>query len=414
MSQNKQHGNQENPRFLQDMVEAVQADVPSEDEYIAAQRNLLQQLTTDSKENLIMSTTRKIAHTKTGWTVAAVLAIVLIAVFAVLNPFGNTPNQAYAAVAEQLRNTVTVSFRAAWYFGESETPTYIEAAFREPGLQRMVMDLDGALTIQILDANEEKGIVLVPDTKTYVEIDLENMSSIERERIQLIRLINEQLKSLPSQADEILEIEIVDGRELHGFRVGNNTMWLDAETGELDYIEQDLGGTQMVMSDFRLDPDDLEDSMFDISPPADYVSVINGAIIDYDVSNSGEKDLIEFLRLSSMMIKGHEFPSTTNPMELLSLQQQGKLIESELNSQDDQDFAQAFASVSPKSVTFVMQMRPENDWHYAGGGVKYGESDIPIAWWKPEGAAMYRVIWGDLSVSNAASADVSHFGENDR
>jgi hypothetical protein len=49
-------------------------------------------------------------------------------------------------------------------------------------------------------------------------------------------------------------------------------------------------------------------------------------------------------------------------------------------------------------MQFVMLMKPENDWHYAGKGVKLGSANRLIFWWKPDGAKNYRVIYGDLKI----------------
>jgi len=50
-----------------------------------------------------------------------------------------------------------------------------------------------------------------------------------------------------------------------------------------------------------------------------------------------------------------------------------------------------------------MTLKPENDPHYVGGGVKLGTPDRPILWYKPTAAAKYRVIYADLSVKELAA-----------
>ncbi len=60
---------------------------------------------------------------------------------------------------------------------------------------------------------------------------------------------------------------------------------------------------------------------------------------------------------------------------------------------------------------FVMGMKPENDWHFAAKGVAYGDSKTAIAWWKPAGADTYRVIWGDLRVTDAAAGEIPPPGD---
>ena len=59
-----------------------------------------------------------------------------------------------------------------------------------------------------------------------------------------------------------------------------------------------------------------------------------------------------------------------------------------------------------RGVTFYMALKPENDPHYVGGGVKLGTPGRPILWYKPTGADMYRVIYADLSVKDLTADEV--------
>ena len=51
-----------------------------------------------------------------------------------------------------------------------------------------------------------------------------------------------------------------------------------------------------------------------------------------------------------------------------------------------------------KGITFYTLLKPENDSHYVGAGVKLGTPDRPILWYKPTDAENYHVIFADLSV----------------
>jgi hypothetical protein len=62
-------------------------------------------------------------------------------------------------------------------------------------------------------------------------------------------------------------------------------------------------------------------------------------------------------------------------------------------------------------VTFYATLKPENDAHYAGKGVKLGTPDRPIFWYKPTGSEKYRVIYADLSVKEASADEVKKFDE---
>jgi hypothetical protein len=64
-----------------------------------------------------------------------------------------------------------------------------------------------------------------------------------------------------------------------------------------------------------------------------------------------------------------------------------------------------------RGITFYMMLKPENDPHYVGGGVKLGTPDCPILWYKPTGADKYRVIYADLSVKEMTPDDVKKLPE---
>ena len=81
----------------------------------------------------------------------------------------------------------------------------------------------------------------------------------------------------------------------------------------------------------------------------------------------------------------------------------GKLLPDQETSKDKQ---QRESLQLTRGLMFVMMMKPESDWHYAGKGVKLGDADTAIFWYKPEGSQMYEVIYGDLSIKKLAEGDL--------
>ena len=61
--------------------------------------------------------------------------------------------------------------------------------------------------------------------------------------------------------------------------------------------------------------------------------------------------------------------------------------------------------------TFYTTLKPENDRHYVGAGVKLGTPNRPILWYKPSGAEKYRVIYADLSVKELPAGEVKKLPE---
>ena len=53
-------------------------------------------------------------------------------------------------------------------------------------------------------------------------------------------------------------------------------------------------------------------------------------------------------------------------------------------------------------LLFTRFFKGEGKWYYRGKGVKLGEADKAIFWYRPKGSKTYRVIYGDLRVEDVA------------
>ena len=398
------HKHDDDLGYLKDMVDAMKADEPPRAAFEDARHRLLQEIEATEKGTLMKTFMGTTLQARFG-RAAVAAAMVLATAFFILKPLGTDPGSVYASVIQQLKDAVTVAFSAEWYFEGHAEPTHIEMAFREPGLQRTVMTYEGAEIIQVNDTVTNKGLILIPAGRMYVEMDLVAMPSAERERLGLLRMVTESLETLPPDADEVLKPEIIDGRSVLGFRAGQRTLWIDPASEALVRVDNTLGGTRMVMSNFRLDPEELDASMFSTTPPEGYTPTV-GEAVAFDTSNPGEEDLVMFLDYMAAFRVDSRFPAMVNPMEVLTLEEKGLFREYPDTTPEQTEAAgQAFAQASQRAVTFVVGMKPVNDWHYAGDGVVRDSVDTPIAWWKPEGSATYRVIWADLSITDESNWD---------
>ena len=52
------------------------------------------------------------------------------------------------------------------------------------------------------------------------------------------------------------------------------------------------------------------------------------------------------------------------------------------------------------------QIINKTEWHYAGTGVKLGDAETAILWYRPQGSHTYHVIYGDLSIADVAPEDL--------
>ncbi len=218
--------------------------------------------------------------------------------------------------------------------------------------------------------------------------------------------MTEGLKSLPLQANEVLDSRTIDGRKARGFHAGDQTIWIDVRGKEILMVETNLGATRMILTQFRIDPSDLTEADFSVEPPEGYAPVLQSPLA-YDTSNPTERDVIEYLRAVANMTTDNRFPATLNPMDVMNLEKEGRLDRSNILSPEKEEKAgQEFAKAAQKTVMFVARMRNYHDWNYKGKDVVLGDAKTPIAWWKPNGEGVYRVIWGDLSVTEVPAGEL--------
>jgi len=333
---------------------------------------------------------------KTKITKFAAAAVIIIAVLLGLEFIGgpSTASIAFAEVVQQIRKARTVTFTTEIKVGEQVMR--IENTRKEPGLKRALMP--GGLVL-ISDLAQKKSITINHSEKQYTERDLENAQ---------IQDFFEDMRTFPDRANEVLPKEEMDGHIVQGFRViehGINAIcWIDVQTGDLIRIEgqfPNAPNTRIVATDFKFDVE-LDDALFSLIPPDGYAPKEPPKI---DRSEVNCQDLINLLRWWATNTEGHFFPPSLEPAEFrkagMEMKKAGKI--SEIQGTKDEKMQHMMKLT--RGLQFVMMMKPENDWHYAGKGVELGDADTAICWYRPQGSQTYRVIYGDLSFAKDVASE---------
>lgn len=365
----------------------------------ADQRNQNLRPQAGKKESIIMSIIRSSFSHKIRWAVSAVVVVLIVAFVIGLNPFERSSAGVYAAVVEQLKKARTMVYKVTSNVQASMPSSTSEVSYKEPAHVRMVIAIGDAKTYSIADYEQKKAISVIPSKKKYMEMDLSKVPSTKSPMNEI-----DEMKSLPDRAQELSGEKVVDGRTCKGFQITerglNKTMWVDASTHELIRMEGDFinsPGLKMVITDFKFDVD-LDDSLFDMTPPTGYEKLN----VDAQMAMPTEEKLVAFLDWWSTKVEEGLFPDSLSVLDfskkVKELAVSGKLKKDEnyKNLTEEQRMQDVLQRTS--GLTFVMMMKPENDWHYAGKGVKLGEADKAIFWYRPTGSQNYRVIYGDLSV----------------
>jgi outer membrane lipoprotein-sorting protein len=347
---------------------------------------------------------RMIMKTKTTKLSAA--AAIIIAVLVSFHYLGGSASSVYADVVERLQKARTLLYTITTTTPvEGMTDMRMEIAFKEPGYMRMTMP--GGY-VSVLDDIQGRALSIIPARKQFIEMDMSNLpDDAGRRQFDAI----EKLRSLPERADEVLGEREIDGGTVQGYRVTEdgvtNTVWIDPKTRELVKVQMEFDnapGMSGTMSDFRFDVE-LNDTLFSLTPPDGYTRLG----LQVDVSEASEQDLIEFLKLWSTWTKDGTFPPTLNPVELakvsMEMAKSGKFGDEQIIQTPDQANPEHTMKVT-RGMMFMMKLPAESNWRYAGENVKYGGAETPIFWYKPAGAATYRVIYGDLSVRDVAAEEL--------
>ncbi len=327
-------------------------------------------------------------------------------------------------------------------------------AYKAPGLYRSENLVDGVASyVEIEDEASRTKLVIDHKTKTATlkspaEPSYPPQGPFER-YLELVQ--REDLRSLGK--------EDVEGRPANGFRfeLRNGLLgeyrsvdfWLDAANKRLVRCQQpggDLFNTAEIVRDrsfafsegetieyqgkaFKFAREggaaqghivseiafdvELDDALFSLEPPAGYtlkaaeppaitegdVLDFMGAVADYYHSTfpdrmphfaQSSKEDLERLRQAQKAVRQK---SGASPAEI-------KLVETM-----DRWLQTGIPGPGPMHI-FLTRQIVEGSWKYLGKGVKRGDRDRIVCWYRPRGSRTYRVVYGDLSVKDIEPEDL--------
>lgn len=174
------------------------------------------------------------------------------------------------------------------------------------------MEMPKMHTITIADGRAGKSIMLMPDSKVAVEMDMKKIRETLKasgkgpppDLFDLVRRLVREGSGGTAEKVKKLGSKEIDGRESVGFQtraeMGNMTVWADPETARpirIELTNEMLAGVHMTMNNFRYDID-LDPSLFSLEPPEGYVTQTSV------VRMPTEEDLLRTLRAIAEHNKG--------------------------------------------------------------------------------------------------------------
>ncbi len=310
---------------------------------------------------------------------------------------------AFEEVAQKLHDARTIVYRAT--STNEAAPAELKSMtmrlfFRVPGLMRMETGVADAFPVSILDST--RGRMVIIDTAKKSAIVMDNAKPPEDFAAKTV----EHLRNLPGKDAKPVGRERIGDVEAEGYRVeergGTMVAWVDPKT-KLP-IRIDVTNTFMnkpvraTLTDFQLDPP-LDDSLFRADPPEGYaVQTIAGGML----FAKPEVAVVRLLRLYAEH-KGGAFPKGFDDEDFL------KTLDEIFPKPKDAPKT-SFTKMDPRMLDVIMSLgriltfRHElKGFGYKADGVKLGDADKIIFWYRPDDSEKYRVVYGDLHVGDVAA-----------
>ncbi len=277
------------------------------------------------------------------------------------------------------------------------------------GTQRVrgeVLSSDGetAEVIIITDYDTSQMLQLIPKQKTAVLIELKDIPETEKPEnvLETMRNIITELQNDPNVLVEPLGEKEIGGQIAKGFRATGPdvelTVWADPQTALPIQLEQKWRQMQFVCTDFQFNIE-MDESLFSMKIPEGYSAPEKGEL---PIAGSTERDLIESLRIWAEVILDGVFPRDISTEVYVDDVNKNREKFAKLSKEERLELG---LKLAPGFVFFNL-LKAENDWHYVGNGVKLGDAELPVCWYRPVGSETYRVIYGDLSVKDVALEDL--------
>ena len=334
----------------------------------------------------------------------AAAAAIIVAAFVVISQFGDSVNVSSVAWADVLENVEaarTVMCTLVIQSGDDrEVFTSRVMAPYHWRLDAIESPYDYQASIH--DGRINKCLLLYPHTKMAVLNTDEGYPGYKVNTYEKLK------RDFRDGTEKNLGTVVLNGRDTVCFEIsrGNKriTVWADPATAIPIQIEEtwDANGSskRILRSDIKFDIE-FDEGLFSMTPPEGY------SLLDFETQRIQtpfeltEKHLIEGLAVYPKYLDGG----------FRTRFRGGRPMTEEVRKKCQEDAAKLSwtdeeANKSILASEFIDRLPEESDYQYVGEGVKLGDGDTPVCWWKPPESKTYRVIYGDLSARDVKPEDL--------
>ena len=333
-------------------------------------------------------------------TQLAAAAVIIIAVTLGVYYFigsGTKPCMAWDCIIRPIMDANTAEFDMI--IGEEDESPVIHHMIMGSKIRRTMEGMEGA---RIIDLGTMRILTLYPQKKMAVYMDMKRQPQTPNYLDELKNLIK-TLQNSPGYVVEELGQKEIDGQLVYGFKAKhpkvNIVIYVDPATALPVRIEKEGGQMREICKNMRFDVP-MDETLFSMEAPDGY----KVESIELDPLGSTEEDFIEGLRVQAEFLNDGVFPDDVSIEFVVKTLAQLKDKFAKLKMADDEKGAHSIKI--QKGFMFIRFFKGEGKWVYAGKGVKLGDANTAIFWYRPAGSQTYHVIYGDLSVKDVAEADL--------
>ncbi len=328
------------------------------------------------------------------WSKLAVAAAIIVAVLIGLQFVGGS-SVTFAQAIQPILNASSAVFDIIVGVEEPNSPVIRDMVVGSR-IRRTISNIPG--NVSIIDLESKRILTLTEEKKEAAYIDLKGLPEIPN-YLELLKNTIVRLQDSPHFVVEDLGTREIDGREVVGFLAKHPqvevTVWADSKTGLPVRIESKEGQLNVICRNMQFDVP-IDDSLFSMDAPEGYKL----QQVELDLNSATEADFVEGLRLLAETFNDGDFPDGVAVDDFLkqvpSITKKTEAMK--LSSEEEM----ALGMKLQQYLLFTRFYKGEGKWYYRGKGVKLGEADKAIFWYRPKGSTTYRVIYGDLRVEDVA------------
>ena len=323
---------------------------------------------------------------------AAALLVAAGALAYFVAPHSTNTTLAFDEVARPLSEAHSLSYQMTTRVTGVKEPISLRVLFKGPNLLRM--ERPGELAT-VADLKTQKRLVLDLKNKTALLQEGKLVSDKDAAEDNQVRML-EELRKLVEKEGKPAGKKRVGDVEAQGFLVRSRgkdmTVWADPKSKrplrvEMTVTVSDIKA-EIVLSDFQLNPK-LDDALFRLTPPEGYkLQTIKAE------PGKPDDDVAQLLRMYADKSGG------TFPKRFDDWPDYDKVLETKKWKATDPKSGRLLQLIIRINLFLIQHKK---DYGYKADGVKLGDANKIIFWYKPGGGAKYRAIFGDLHAADVTA-----------